>query len=242
VDGNRQTANGKRQTIRAVLLDAGHTIIEGKPSWFDVWAEALGAFDVALDREALQIAYARASDALSHIPPDRFTRETWRQFLREMMANLEVRGQEDAIADRIYQILGEVRPEYTAYPEVHEVLDTLRNRGLGLAVVSNWEPDLPDVLARAGLDGRFDAVVASAAVGAAKPDPRIFRIALDALGLAASEAVHVGDSYEADVQGARASGVHPVMLDRDRLYHEVDCDLIRNLRELPAVLDRLVER
>jgi putative hydrolase of the HAD superfamily len=242
VDGNRQTANNKRRTIRAVLLDAGHTILEGKPSWFDVWAEALGAFDVTMDREALQKAYARASDALSHIPPDQFTAETWRQFLREMVANLEVPGHEDAIADRMHQILAEVRPEYSVYEEVHEVLDTLRGRGLRLGIVSNWEPDLPDVLARAGLDGRFDTVVASAAVRAAKPDPRIFRIALDALGIPASGAIHVGDSYEADVQGARAAGVHPVLLDRDRLYHEVDCDLIRNLRELPLVLERLEQR
>ncbi|MDR5698025.1 MAG: HAD-IA family hydrolase [Armatimonadota bacterium] len=225
-----------------MLLDAGHTIIEGRPSWFDVWEEALGAFDVTLDREALQKAYARASDALSHIPPEQFTPETWRQFLREMVANLEIPGHEDAIADRMHRILAEVRPQYSAYEEVPEVLERLRRRGLRLAVVSNWELDLPEVLARAGLDGRFDAVVASAAVGAAKPDPRIFHIALDRVGVAPSAAVHVGDSYEADVQGARAAGVHPVLLDRDRLYHDVDCDLIRNLRELPAVLDRLEAR
>lgn len=231
--------NVERQTIRAVLLDAGHTILEGKPSWFDIWAEALGAFDVTLDREALQRAYARASDSLSHIPPDRFTPETWRRFLREMVADLEVPNHADAVADRMHGILTEVQPEYSAYEEVQEVLDGLRDRGLRLAVVSNWEPDLPDVLMRAGLDGRFDVVVASAAVRAAKPDPRIFRIALDAMGISPSEAVHVGDSYEADVRGARGAGVHPVLLDRDLLYHDVDCDLIRNLRELPAVLDRL---
>jgi REG-2-like HAD superfamily hydrolase len=228
--------------VRAVFLDAGHTLLEGRPSWFDVWAEGLGEFDVTLDREALQRAYARASDAFSHIPPDQFTPETWRQFLREMAAHLEVPGLEDEIAERMHQVLARTRPEYAPYPEAPEVLEELRRRGLRLAVVSNWEPDLPEVLQRAGLAGYFDAVVASALVGAAKPDPRIFRVALDAVGVRPQEAVHVGDSYEADVRGARGAGVYPVLIDRDRVFGEVDCDRIYDLRELLPLLDRLGSR
>ncbi len=229
----------QRRRVRAVLLDAGHTLLEGRPSWFDVWGEALGEFNVTLDREALQRAYARASDALSHVPADQFTEETWRQFLREMVENLEVAGRAEEIADHMHRVLSQTRPQYAPYPEAPEVLAELRRRGLRLAVVSNWEMDLPEVLDRAGLRPYFDVVVASALVGAAKPDPRIFRVALDALSLRPEEAVHVGDSYEADVSGARAAGVYPVLLDRDRLYHQVDCDLIRDLRELLLVLDRL---
>ncbi|GBD28216.1 Phosphoglycolate phosphatase [bacterium HR31] len=228
--------------VRAVFLDAGHTLLEGRPSWFDVWAEGLGEFDVTLDREALQRAYARASDALSHIPPDQFTEQTWRQFLREMVAHLEVPGHEDEIADRMHQVLARTRPEYVPYPEAPAVLEELRRRGFRLAVVSNWEPDLPEVLDRAGLRGYFDAVVASALVGAAKPDPRIFQVALDAVGVRPAEAVHVGDSYEADVRGARAAGLHPVLIDRDRVFQEVDCDRIHDLRELLPLLDRLGTR
>jgi REG-2-like HAD superfamily hydrolase len=230
---------GAPAAVRAVFLDAGHTLLKGQPSWFEVWAEGLGEFDVTLDREALQRAYARASDALSHIPPDQFTEDTWRQFLREMVANLEVPGQEDEIADRMHQILARTRPRYTPYPEAPGVLEELRRRGLRLAVVSNWEPDLPEVLEQVGLRDYFDAVVASALVGAAKPDPRIFQVALDAVAVRPEEAVHVGDSYEADVRGARAAGVYPVLIDRDRVFHQVDCDLIYDLRELPPLLDRL---
>ncbi len=230
---------GAPAAVRAVFLDAGHTLLKGQPSWFEVWAEGLGEFDVTLDREALQRAYARASDALSHIPPDQFTEDTWRQFLREMVANLEVPGQEDEIADRMHRILARTRPRYTPYPEAPGVLEELRRRGLRLAVVSNWEPDLPEVLEQVGLRDYFDAVVASALVGAAKPDPRIFQVALDAVAVRPEEAVHVGDSYEADVRGARAAGVYPVLIDRDRVFHQVDCDLIYDLRELPPLLDRL---
>ncbi|MER3456724.1 MAG: hydrolase [candidate division GAL15 bacterium] len=228
-----------RSPVRAVFLDAGHTLLEGRPSWFDVWAEGLGEFDVTMDREALQRAYARASAALSHIPPDQFTEQTWRQFLREMVAHLEVPGYEEQIAERMHQILARARPQYVPYPEAPGVLEELRRSGLRLAVVSNWEPDLPDVLERVGLRGYFDAVVASALVGAAKPDPRIFQVALDAVGVAPQEALHVGDSYEADVQGARAAGVYPVLIDRDRVFQEVDCDRIYDLRELLPLIDGL---
>lgn len=229
-------------TVRAVFLDAGHTLLKGKPSWFEVWEEGLGEFDVTLDREALQRAYARASDALSHIPPDQFTPETWRRFLREMVANLEVPGKEEEIADRMHQILAHTRPQYVPYPETPAVLEELKRRGLRLAVVSNWEPDLPEVLERVGLRGYFDAVVASALVGAAKPDPRIFQVALDAVSVRPEEAVHVGDSYEADVRGARAAGVYPILLDRDRVFSEVDCERIYDLRELLPLLDSLGTR
>ncbi len=235
-------ADGVNRTVRAVFLDAGHTILAGKPSWFDVWAEALAEFDVTLDREALQRAYARATDAFSHVPANEFTEETWRQFLQEMVGNLQLPGREKQIADHMHRLLSQVRPQYAPYPEVPEVLAELRRKGLRLAVVSNWEPDLPEVLERAGLRQYFDAVVASALVGAAKPDPRIFRVALDALSVQPKEVIHVGDSYETDVSGARAAGLYPVLLDRDGVYQQADCDLIRDLRELLPILDRLEGR
>ncbi len=223
--------------IRAVLLDAGHTLLEGRPSWFEIWEEALAAFDVPLDREVLQRAYAQATDLLAQIPPDQIDAEVERRFLREMVTHLQVPGREEELVDRMHRILAQVRPEYTPYPEVPEVLEELRRKGYRLAVVSNWEPDLPDVLGRVGLLEAFDAVVASAVVGAAKPDPRIFRVALETLKVEPRAAVHVGDSYEADVQGARAAGIHPVLLDRDHVYQKADVPLIRTLRELPPLLE-----
>ncbi len=225
--------------IRVVLLDAGHTILEGRPSWFEVWEKALAAFDVTLDREALQRAYARASDLFHNLPPMGVDSELERQFLREMAFHLQLAGREEELAERMHRVLSQVRPEYTAYPEVPGVLEELRRRGYRMAVVSNWELDLPEVLSRAGLRNFFDAVVASAAVGAAKPHPRIFRVALEALDAAPHEAVHVGDSYEADVQGARTAGIAPVLLDRDHVYQASDVPLIRDLRELLPLLERM---
>jgi putative hydrolase of the HAD superfamily len=104
---------------------------------------------------------------------------------------------------------------FEPYPEAADVLDTLRARGHALAVVSNWDVSLHDVLAAAGLAERVDAVVTSAELGVGKPRPEPFAAALAALGVAAEGAVHAGDTVDEDVAGALAAGVRPVLVDRD---------------------------
>ena len=104
---------------------------------------------------------------------------------------------------------------FRPYPEVPGVLRALRQRGAAIVVVSNWDVSLHDVLERTGLRALVDAVVTSAELGVAKPDPAIFAEALALAGAAADEAVHAGDSVEADVEGARAAGIEPVLVARD---------------------------
>ena len=115
--------------------------------------------------------------------------------------------------DVLDALLGAIR--FRAYPEVPRVLASLRGSGARLAVVSNWDVSLHEVLERTGLGPLVDAVVISAQVGAAKPDPAIFRVALDRLGATADAALHVGDSVEHDVAGARAAGIDAVLVARD---------------------------
>jgi putative hydrolase of the HAD superfamily len=104
---------------------------------------------------------------------------------------------------------------FTPFPEVPATLRELRARGHVLAVVSNWDVSLHEVLDRTGLAPCFDAVVVSAEIGAAKPDPEPFRRALAALGAAPQDALHAGDRPDEDVAGARAAGVEPVLVARD---------------------------
>jgi putative hydrolase of the HAD superfamily len=92
-------------------------------------------------------------------------------------------------------------------PGVHEALDALAARGLALAVVANWDIGLRTQLDEHGLSHCFGAVVVSAEVGAAKPDPAPFRAALARLGVAPSRAVHVGDHEPHDRAGAEAAGL-----------------------------------
>jgi putative hydrolase of the HAD superfamily len=106
--------------------------------------------------------------------------------------------------------------EFTPFPDVVPALRALRARGAKLVVVSNWDVSLHEVLARTGLAGLVDGAVASAEIGVAKPDPAIFARALELAGGAEPAASrHVGDSPEADVAGALAAGIAPVLIARE---------------------------
>lgn len=104
---------------------------------------------------------------------------------------------------------------FSTFPEVPRVLDALRAGGHALAVVSNWDVSLHEVLDSTGLASRVDAVVVSAEIGVAKPDPEPFRRALAALGAGPGDALHAGDRVDEDVAGARAAGVRAVLVARD---------------------------
>jgi putative hydrolase of the HAD superfamily len=117
----------------------------------------------------------------------------------------------DALTDALLAAL-----EFTPYPDVVPALRALRSGGARLVVVSNWDVSLHEVLARTGLAGLVDGAVASAELGVAKPDPAIFARALELAGGAEPVAsLHVGDSPEADVVGALAAGIAPILIARD---------------------------
>ena len=109
-------------------------------------------------------------------------------------------------------MLGALR--FRAFEDAAPALAELRSRGLALVVVSNWDCSLREALAGAGLDTLVDRVVPSAQARAAKPDPAPFRRALELAGVAAGQALHVGDSPENDLGGARAAGMRGVLLER----------------------------
>jgi HAD superfamily hydrolase (TIGR01549 family) len=125
--------------------------------------------------------------------------------------------------------------EFDAFADAAPALRALRDGGLRLVVASNWDCSLPDVLARAGLLHLVDAVVPSAAAGAAKPDARLFEAALGAAGCGPGDALHVGDSLDNDVAGATAAGIAALLLVRGG-DAPPGVPVIRSLVELPAVL------
>jgi putative hydrolase of the HAD superfamily len=104
---------------------------------------------------------------------------------------------------------------FFAYDDAVPALTALRDAGIARVVVSNWDWSLHERLAETGLAELVDGALASAEIGSAKPDGAIFRAALGIAGAPAHEAWHVGDTPEADVEGARAAGLHPVLIARD---------------------------
>ena len=118
------------------------------------------------------------------------------------------------------------------YPEVLEALRRAQERGLVQGVVSDWGTDLVPLLHAHEITQYLDFVVASAAVGTAKPHPDIFRFALARADLEPGEVLYVGDSYVSDVLGARAVGITPVLIDREGKAPALDCPVVTSLLDV----------
>ncbi len=126
----------------------------------------------------------------------------------------------------------------TLYDDTIPTLAHLRDAGFKLAIVSNWDTPLDPLTERLGIADYFDTITAShdERVKSAKPDPHIFNYTLAKVGVSAEETVHVGDTYEADIVGARNVGIRPILIDRDDTQTGKWDETIQSLSELPALL------
>lgn len=163
--------------------------------------------------------------------------EAWRDYFRVVLA--EVGAPRDAfeeIIDHLWDAHRRFGLWTVAIEGTPEALRRLKAQGYRMAVVSNAEGRVAQDLAAAGYDGLFETVVDSFLVGIEKPDPAIFRIALERMGGSPESAVFLGDVPSVDVEGARAAGIAPVLLDRHDLYADVDAPRLRSIEEFEAWL------
>ena len=123
---------------------------------------------------------------------------------------------------------------WKAFPETRATLAELAARGVSLAVISNWDKRLPEILDRLDLTGTFDVITVSTIEGMEKPAPEIFLRTVARLEVKPEAALHVGDSPLEDYQGARAAGLTPVLIDRHTLFAH---DSYRRIVSLEGVLD-----
>lgn len=126
--------------------------------------------------------------------------------------------------------------EFRLFPDARPALELLAGRGLRLGMISNWDCSLPEIVSRIGLGDLLDVVAVSALCRCEKPDPALFREALRRAGVPAPAALHVGDSYEKDVLGARSAGMRAVLLDRKASQPPAGVAVIRELGELAGVV------
>jgi HAD superfamily hydrolase (TIGR01549 family) len=201
--GEGITENGA--VTRCVLLDALGTLVELEPPW-PLLAAALGIEPGERIERAMRAEMRYYRDH-SHEGRDA---ESIADLRRRCAAIVSGELGRDVTPP---QLMAAIR--FRAFSDTQPALAELRRLGLRLVCVSNWDCSLPDVLARCGLAGFLDGVVASAVVGARKPDPAIFAAALEVAGCEPSEALHVGDTPAEDVDGARAAGIRALLIGRD---------------------------
>jgi putative hydrolase of the HAD superfamily len=166
------------------------------------------------------------------------TREFWRNYSRRQLVSL---GADEQRAGELAPLLSKYmeenyRPESVPAPAVEPALQSLKQAGFKLGVVSNRDNPFADELERIGLGAYFDFSMAGGEVRMFKPEPGIFEVALRRIGSSAPEAVYVGDNYYADVVGARNAGLHPVLYDPHGIYPDADCAVMQSFGQLTDIL------
>ena len=124
-----------------------------------------------------------------------------------------------------------------AIPGARRAVMDLRARGYRVAVVSNSDGTVAESLEAAGFGDLFELVIDSTTVGISKPDPGIFRLALDALDVAAGNAWYVGDSPYHDIGGAKAAGLAAAVLIDPLSLGPSDQRSVMSIAELPELIE-----
>jgi HAD superfamily hydrolase (TIGR01509 family) len=233
------------ERIDTLFLDAGNTLVSVDFPWV---ASLLAERGVRVEPEALARAEASGRPELSQWLGGRGsteTEDTFQFYVRNVLRRLAPLARDgsaplEALVEELVPLLrqrGQANRLWRlVMPGVVEGLEAFRALGLQLVVVSNSDGSVERGLSDAGLRPYFDAVHDSALVGYEKPDRRIFEHALAAADRAPERVVHVGDLVYADVAGARAAGIHPVLLDPFGDWGDVDCERARDLPDLAAKL------
>ncbi|HEX2483699.1 MAG TPA: HAD-IA family hydrolase [Myxococcota bacterium] len=224
--------------IRAALFDAVGTLLVLREPVGETYARLAAAFDARVPAGRLDEAFARCRARAGPVgyapglPLERVValeRAWWRRLVDDTFRSADGAALPrpfEACFERLFEHYGSAAA-WDLAPGARGCLEALRARGFATAIASNFDLRLPAVLRGLGLDALLDAVVLPGEVGAPKPARALFDAALARLGVAAEEAVFVGDAPAEDLAGARAAGLRTV-----------DVRTLATLGELPELLAR----
>ena len=219
----------------AILLDALGTLVALEPPAPRLRAELARRFGLEVSQRqaeraiAAEIAYYRA-----HLDEGRDCAGL--EALRRRCAGVlrtELPGADLELEPLVEALLASLR--FTAFADVRPALVSARSRGQRLVVVSNWDVSLHGVLRALELEPLLDGILTSAGSGVRKPAPQIFEQALGLAGVGPDQAIHVGDSLDEDVTGARDAGIESLLVRRDGGPEVAGVRTISSLGELAGV-------
>jgi putative hydrolase of the HAD superfamily len=218
-------------SVEAVTFDVGNTLITTWPSVGHFYSEIAARHGCGgVSPEVFEQRFRAVWPGRIHLSE---TRAGWEQVVDEVFDGLVDIPPSRTFFSEIYDRFAQA-DAWRIYDDVLPTLDRLATLGFRLAVISNWDDRLRDLLRRLKLDVRFETIVVSSEIGHAKPDPAIFAEAISCLGLPANRILHIGDSAEADLHGARAAGMHAWQILRNAT--DSGADHVRSLLELPELL------
>lgn len=227
-----------RSLPRAVLFDAGNTLLRMN---YPAIAGHLASRGHIVSAEAVEEAELRArvrldADLAGGVSTEgRTAQDRYLGYLLDGLG-LTDSGEVEAASrfTRSYNAPAGLFDRAT--PEARDAIRGVKEAGLVAGVVSNSNGSARTLLDGAGLGSELDFVIDSALVGVEKPDPRIFHFALERAGVAAHEAVYVGDLYSVDVLGSRAAGLDSILLDPRGFWGPRDCDTARDVGAAMALI------
>lgn len=222
--------------LRAILFDAGNTLVYVDPVRM---RELLREQGVAID----EAAFGRAELEARRTLHDGIARgatgtepELWGRYFSTLFTAAGVPDTAlDAVSERVREEHRRSHLWSHTATDTRAVLDALRGKGYRLAVISNADGRVEDLLVRTGLRDRFEFVLDSALVGMEKPDPEIFLEACGRLELPPEACLYVGDLYPVDYVGATSAGLRGVLVDPLGLY-DGRAPHVASLVELPDFL------
>ncbi|HZZ78736.1 MAG TPA: HAD-IA family hydrolase, partial [Gemmataceae bacterium] len=220
--------------IQAIVFDAVGTLIHVQPSVATIYAEVGARFGSRLDADSVQrrfhAAFAR-QDRLDEEAAWRTSEERerarWRTIVGEVLDDvIDIDGCFDALYGAFAQATC-----WSCEADAAELLPQLHQRGLRLAMASNFDARLPGVIAHMPALAGLDPIVVSSTVGWRKPAPQFFRAVAESLALPPEAILFVGDDHGNDFVGASEAGMRALLFDPRR----------RHLHLNEARLDRLME-
>lgn len=223
------------RSIKAITWDVGGTLLTPWPSVGHVYAEVAAEHGfTGADPEMLNRQFAEAWKARQHFD---HTRAAWADLVRKTFYGLDAaKNQEISFFDAVYERFTRASA-WRLFDDVVPTLQALRENGLQMAVVSNWDERLHPLLAELNLTRFFEVVCVSLEVGHHKPAPQIFLSAVAAMGLKPEECLHIGDTQKEDTVGASAAGL-PSLLIKRTAKDGPQAGEIRSLLDLPPLLEK----
>jgi putative hydrolase of the HAD superfamily len=227
----------------AVTFDAGGTMIYCDPSPGEIYADHLSRLGRPVRAEEVGPVFREAwADMQRRTVPgqDRYSSIAggelawWGAFVREVLRRLDHDAPWEPLLDDLYAAFCEASV-WKIYPETASTLEALANRGIRLAVISNWDRRLPEILRTLDIFEKFETITVSSIEGVEKPSPQIFHRTLERLEIAAADTLHVGDSPLEDYTGAETAGLGAALVDRHHLFGDDGYRRISSLSEVLAI-------
>ena len=230
---------------KAIFFDAGDTLLSPHPSFQEIFCGVVKGFghDVSVSSvtEAFDAIGPSFAQALENVGTAGWTtsREIsftfWSKVYNLAFDHLEISADRDQLCESLYETFTRYE-SYRLFPDSLPTLQALKESGVVVGLISNFEEWLEGMLIEMEVAELFDVVVISGKEGIEKPHSGIFELALSRAGVEAADSVYVGDSIRSDVEGSSAIGMTPVLIDRRGVHGSFDGHRIETLDELSDLL------